>query len=495
MAGRADACRCPERHHAGRVPPAKDRIVATTQTNVAPGQVAPSAERSTAAPRLRATLVTLDGMAAAAGIVVSCLVRAPGPDGYLAVGLTLGIYPLWFVRARLYRSRFITRRADEIRRIVDAGIRTAVSIGLLAYLLGLELDRLWLLSALVTTVTCLSIDRELVRRRFTARRASGQMSRRVLMIGDNAESAKFAAMFSEEPGLGYAIVGQIDPSLAADPQELTTLVLASARLNRAHGVVIAATAIDMKSSNRLIRDLVEAGIHVELSSTLADIASDRLTVRPLGRFPVVYVEPRRRHGWRAGAKRTFDLAVAGLVVFVLAPVFAALALAIRLDSPGPVLFRQERVGKDGEPFKVLKFRTMVVNAEELLAELTTHDEGAGPLFKMKKDPRVTRVGSILRTTSLDELPQLWNVVRNEMSLVGPRPALRTEMTDWSDELYARLRVKPGITGMWQVSGRSTTTFEEYTRLDLYYVDNWSLVVDLAILAKTIPAVLRSDGAY
>ena len=144
---------------------------------------------------------------------------------------------------------------------------------------------------------------------------------------------------------------------------------------------------------------------------------------------------------------------------------------------------------------VLKFRTMVVDAEELLADLSEDNEGAGPLFKMKDDPRVTRIGAFLRKTSLDELPQLWNVVRNEMSLVGPRPALRSEMAEWDDDLYARLRVKPGITGMWQVSGRSTTSFEEYTRLDLYYVDNWSLVVDLSILLRTIPAVLRSDGAY
>jgi exopolysaccharide biosynthesis polyprenyl glycosylphosphotransferase len=315
------------------------------------------------------------------------------------------------------------------------------------------------------------------------------------MIGDNVESARFESMFAEEPGLGYSVVGRVDPSATSDPNDLTTQVLAAARRHGALGVVIAATAIDMQSSNRLIRDLVEAGIHVELSSTLADIASDRLTVRPLGRFPVVYVEPRWRHGWRASAKRTFDLVVSGLVLVALAPVLALLAVLIKRDSSGPVLFRQERVGKDGEPFDVLKFRTMVVNAEELLAELADENEGAGPLFKMADDPRVTRMGAFLRKTSLDELPQLWNVVRNEMSLVGPRPALRSEMTGWDEALYGRLRVKPGITGMWQVSGRSTTSFEEYTRLDLYYVDNWSLVVDLAILGKTIPAVLTSEGAY
>ncbi len=465
----------------------------TTAGAAPPG--APGAHRPVKPARTRARLVAFDLAAVAAGMALACLIRRPGADGALGVVLALGLHPLWLVRARLYRARVITRRADEIRRIIDAGVRTTAAVAVVAYLADLRLDRLWLGLSLATTVGLLVAERELVRRRFQARRASGQMARRVLLIGDNAESATFAAMFADDPRLGYAIVAQVDPAQAADPQDLTTQVLTAARQLEANGVIIAATAIDMRSSNRLIRDLVEAGIHVELSSTLADIASDRLTVRPLGRVPVVYVEPRHRHGWRAGAKRAFDLLVAGAVLAVLSPVLGAIALAVRLDSPGPVLFRQERVGKDGEPFKVLKFRTMVTNAEELLANLMAQSEGAGPLFKMKRDPRVTRVGSFLRKTSLDELPQLWNVLRNEMSLVGPRPALRSEMAEWSDELYARLRVKPGITGMWQVSGRSSTTFEEYTRLDLYYVDNWSLVVDLAILVKTIPAVVASRGAY
>jgi exopolysaccharide biosynthesis polyprenyl glycosylphosphotransferase len=439
--------------------------------------------------------MAIDAAAVLLGVVVSSAMRRPGPDGLLAIGFMMAAYVLWFGRARLYRSRFITRRADEVRRIVNAGIRSAATVGLLAFAIELDLDRRWLVLTTFSTVLFLSAEREVVRRRFTARRASGLMSRRVLMIGDNVESGRFETMFREEPGLGYAVVGRVDPSSAADPNDLTTQVLAAARHNEAHGVVIAATAIDMQSSNRLIRDLVEAGIHVELSSTLADISSDRLTVRPLGRFPVVYVEPRQRHGWRATAKRTFDLAVSGLALLVLAPLLGVVALLVKRDSPGPVLFRQERIGKDGEPFQVLKFRTMVVDAEDLLSGLAGANEGAGPLFKMASDPRVTRIGAFLRKTSLDELPQLWNVIRNEMSLVGPRPALRSEMAEWDNDLYARLRVKPGITGMWQVSGRSSTSFEEYTRLDLYYVDNWSLVVDLAILGKTVPAVLTSEGAY
>jgi exopolysaccharide biosynthesis polyprenyl glycosylphosphotransferase len=439
--------------------------------------------------------VLLDGLSLVVAVVASSAVQPPGGDAYWSIAVLLVAQTLWLGQARLYQSRFITRRSDEVRRIVNATLGSAATLVVIGFAIELAVDRLWLATTTVCTVALLSTEREAVRRRFSARRASGTMVRRVLMIGDNTESAEFARMLAAEPELGYSVVATVDPATASTPRELTTLALASARQNGAYGAVIAATAVDVQSSNRLIRDLVEAGIHVELTSTLADIAFDRLTVRPLGRFPVVYIEPRSRHGWRAMAKRTFDVVVSGAATIALLPLFALLAALIKLDSRGPILFRQERVGQNGEPFHVFKFRTMVVGAEDLLAQLTSRDEGAGPLFKMKQDPRVTRLGAFLRRSSLDELPQLWNVLRNEMSLVGPRPALHSEMADWSDELYARLRVKPGITGMWQVSGRSSTTFEEYTRLDLYYVDNWSLVVDMAILGRTLPAVLRRSGAY
>ncbi len=443
----------------------------------------------------RAKTFAVDALAIVGGLAAATALRSPGPDGIAAVATMAVAYVVWLNRARLYRARFITRRSDEVRRIVNAGARTVVTVVLANFVADLRVDRLWLVVAGVATIVLLSAGRELIRRHFDAKRKAGGMARRVLLIGDNHESAQFAEMFAEEPQLGYEVVGAIDPRTFDAPRRLTTHVLAAARQNDAYGVIVSATAIDVDGSNRLIRDLIEAGIHVELSSTLADISFDRLTVRPLGRYPVVYIEPRLRQGWRALAKRVFDLAVAGTAVVLLAPLFFVLAVAIKIGSTGPVLFRQERVGQDGELFPVLKFRTMVVDAEALLEKLAADNEGSGPLFKMKEDPRVTRIGNFLRKTSLDELPQLWNVIRGEMSLVGPRPALQSEMKEWTEDLYGRLRVKPGITGMWQVSGRSSTTFEEYTRLDLYYVDNWSLVVDVSILARTIPAVIASRGAY
>jgi exopolysaccharide biosynthesis polyprenyl glycosylphosphotransferase len=209
----------------------------------------------------------------------------------------------------------------------------------------------------------------------------------------------------------------------------------------------------------------------------------------------MYVEPVVRNGWRATAKRAFDVALAALALLVAAPVLAVAAVAIKVDSPGPVFFGQTRVGRGNRPFRIWKLRTMVADADAMKAQLADQNQADGPLFKMDHDPRVTRVGRFLRKTSLDELPQLWNVLRNDMSLVGPRPGLPSEAVHWDAELRERLRVKPGITGMWQVHGRSDAGFDEYARLDLYYVHNWSLLVDLAILARTVPTVLWSKGAY
>ena len=457
--------------------------------NVVPTVRAPRASKA------KLTQIAIDLLVALAGIAVASLIR-PGGEGLLiGTAILLLGWAAFMGRFRLYASRFITRRSDEIRRIFDSGVLAAASVAASAFTFDLMIDRIWLVTATAFGAIGLVFEREVMRRRFATLRAKGLIQRQVLLIGDNNESQLLAKMFDEETHLGYDVVDTIDPTRVGNPNELTTRVLQAARDAEAGGVVIAATAIEARHSNRLIRDLIEAGIHVELSSTLADIDPSRLTVRPLGRFPVVYVEPVQRHGWRAVAKRTFDFTLATLGVICLSPVLAMLAIAVRRDSEGPVIFKQSRVGKDGVPFDVMKFRTMVTNAEEILEDLQDNNEGAGPLFKMKEDPRVTKVGAFLRKTSLDELPQLFNVIKGEMSLVGPRPALASEMAAWDADLYGRLRVKPGITGMWQVSGRSETSFEEYTRLDLYYVDNWSIIIDLTILARTVPAVLKSDGAY
>jgi exopolysaccharide biosynthesis polyprenyl glycosylphosphotransferase len=309
-------------------------------------------------------------------------------------------------------------------------------------------------------------------------------------------------VLTHAPELGHAVVGVVtdgtpdpDGTIAGAPV-LGNLANSVDIVERTQvsTVLLATTALDFVTANKLARDLHDIGVHVELSAGLRDIAPERLTVRGLGRHALIYLEPTVREGWRGKAKRVFDVTAASSALLLAFLPLAVCAVLVKLTSKGPMLFRQTRVGQHGEHFRVLKLRTMVQDAEERLTVLRAQNEADGPLFKMRDDPRVTSVGRVLRKLSIDELPQLWNVVRGEMSLVGPRPALPSELPGWGPEVQNRLRVKPGMTGMWQVNGRSDSSFEEYVRLDLYYVDNWTLGTDLAILAKTIPVVLLGRGA-
>jgi exopolysaccharide biosynthesis polyprenyl glycosylphosphotransferase len=415
--------------------------------------------------------------------------------------LALVAVPLWllvFARYGLYASRRITGRIQEFRAVFHA---VALGTGLMtigAYVFELDVARRWVLLTFVFALAFVGAEREGARWIFGQLRRRGRFMREVLVIGANSEGRAIADMLASNPGLGYRVLGFVDDDRPADNVSIlgsTDETLDVVNKTGVTGVIIATTSLDLDTSNSLARELSDAGVHVELSSSLRDINSERLLVRPLGRFPVVYLEPVRRHGWRAAAKRTFDVVCAGTLLVLLMPLMVLVAIAIKIDSRGPILFKQRRVGKDGRMFTVLKFRTMSVDAEDRLAELRAHNEADGPLFKMRNDPRTTRLGRFLRRVSLDELPQLWNVLRNEMSMVGPRPALPSEVARWETRLRQRLRVKPGLTGMWQVNGRSNATFEAYTRLDLYYVDNWSLITDLGIILRTLPTLLRRNGAY
>ena len=242
-------------------------------------------------------------------------------------------------------------------------------------------------------------------------------------------------------------------------------------------------------------DLEKRDVQMIVVPNVADISAQRLDVRPVAGLPLVDVERPQAIAATRWIKRTFDLLVSAVLLVLAAPLLAGVALAIWLEDRGPVLFRQVRVGRAGEEFHCLKFRSMCVDAESKLAELQARNQGAGVLFKIADDPRITRVGHFIRRFSLDELPQLWNAFRGDMSLVGPRPALPSEVARYDSDTRRRLDVRPGLTGLWQVSGRSNLSWEDTVRLDLFYVDNWSMVQDLAILAKTARAVVGSDGAY
>lgn len=476
---------------------------------VAAGATGAAARRGPLVPRplVKAALAAADGVALAVAMAVAFRLRVllPGnnPADAASQHAVLGAValPAWlavFARYRLYSARFLDTRLVELVRVVHAVGAGVAGMAFAGFMLRWYVARGWLALTFAAGVAAVLAEREVVRRAFAWARRRGHFMRPTVVVGTNAEGLAMYRMLRADPALGYRVEGVVgEPSPELDGAYLGPLDDLAAVLRRtgATTVLVATTAVDTERANRLVRDLSEAGVHVELSSSLRDIAAGRLTVRPLGRFPVVYVEPVARGGWRPAAKRASDILGATVLGLAALPVMVLVALAIRLDTPGPVLFRQQRVGRGGRLFPVLKFRTMVADAEARLAEVRDRNEADGPLFKIRDDPRVTRVGRWLRRFSLDELPQLWNVLRGEMSLVGPRPALPSEMGAWSEELHGRLRVRPGITGMWQVGGRSEASFEEYVRLDLYYVDNWSLWIDLAILAKTVPAVLARRGAY
>jgi exopolysaccharide biosynthesis polyprenyl glycosylphosphotransferase len=368
-------------------------------------------------------------------------------------------------------------------------------------LVNAQISRAWLLLTFGFALITVEFERSIVRFLFRRARARGQLQRRVVIIGANAEALEVVRMLRTNSSLGYDVVGIVEcgadngvvsPVPVLGDWSDTLSIVKSADVS---GVIIATSSVDIGGANRLARELMELGYHVELTSGLLDISADRLIARPLGRRPVMYVEPVRLSGWRAAAKRGFDIVSSAAMLFVLMPILAVAAILIKVDSRGPVFFMQARVGKDGKLFRVRKLRTMVSDAEQMLDVLKDKNEADGALFKMEHDPRVTRVGAILRKWSIDELPQLFNVLIGEMSLVGPRPAIPSEMSSWSEGLQNRLRVKPGITGMWQVNGRSSSSFDDYVRHDLYYVDNWSLLTDVAIVLKTIPVVLLGKGAY
>jgi exopolysaccharide biosynthesis polyprenyl glycosylphosphotransferase len=431
------------------------------------------------------------------GLDLAALVFVYGAAATLApndAGVTLLGIPVWvgaLSAYRCYASRRVVRIMDEGKRVLRAALAATVVLAALNYLTGATAPREWVLwFCMASTVGVLSA-RLVARSVLSTARQNGLWLRKVVLVGANDEGVELRRMLQQDRYLGYEVAGVVD----GGANGLGARVNDALESSGAGGVIIAATAMDMAGTNHLIRDLTDRGIHVELTSSLLDVSPDRLTVRPLGRFPVVYIEPTLRHGWRALAKRSFDVTVALTTAVLTAPIWITAAIAVRLDSPGPVIFSQVRVGRNGELFRVHKFRSMVVDAEARLAELRSKNEADGPLFKMAADPRVTRSGRIIRATSIDELPQLWNVIKGEMSLIGPRPALPAEAEQWEGRLHERLRVRPGLTGRWQVHGRSSASFDDYARLDLYYVDNWSLTQDLAILARTIPAVLKRKGAH
>jgi exopolysaccharide biosynthesis polyprenyl glycosylphosphotransferase len=398
-------------------------------------------------------------------------------------------------------ERVIGTGTTEYRRIVDASIRLFGIIAIFAFLLRVDLARGFLLISLPVGVIVLVIERWLWRKWLISKRQYGEYSARVLLVGSEASVVHIARELQRTPSAGYRVVGACVPSgrIAATIEGTDIPIMGS--VNSVDRAILAtgADTIAVTSTDELPPDKVkqiswglEAGKqHLVLAPSIIDIAGPRIHTRPVSGLPLIHVEtPRFSMGQRV-VKRAVDLSIAVVGVIAISPVLAFLAMTVRLTSEGPVFFRQTRIGLRGKEFSMIKFRSMVVNAEELLENLEKQQRDAGNevLFKMKDDPRVTPIGRIMRKFSLDELPQLFNVIGGSMSLVGPRPPLPKEVALYADHVHRRFLAKPGITGLWQVSGRSTLSWEDSVRLDLSYVENWSLVGDVVILGKTAKAAL------
>ncbi|BCY15031.1 exopolysaccharide biosynthesis polyprenyl glycosylphosphotransferase [Actinoplanes sp. L3-i22] len=404
--------------------------------------------------------------------------------------------------ARAYERRYLFVGSDEYQRVIRGGGGLVAGVALVSYALDLDLARAYVLAALPAAVASVLVLRFALRKRLHWARARGEALRRVIVVGHELSVIGITRQLRRERYHGLEVVGACLPP-GADGIEVGLPVYGTfddvaAAVEQADAdtvVVLSCPELDGAAVRRLAWRLERDEVDLVVSSALVDVAGARTTIRPFDGLPMLHVEHPRLHGGSRLVKELVDRVGAILLLVLFAPVLLAVALCVRVTSRGPVLFRQVRVGRDGQKFRIFKFRSMYVDAEARLTELRHLNEHDGVLFKIRDDPRVTPVGRWLRRFSLDELPQLLNVLSGRMSLVGPRPPLPTEAAAYADDVRRRLAVKPGMTGLWQVSGRSDLSWEEAVRLDLRYVENWSLSLDLVILLRTMTAVVRSSGAY
>lgn len=403
-----------------------------------------------------------------------------------------------------YRRQVFGAGTDEYKTVINASLVTFGVVGITSYLTRFELSRGFFMLAALIGIPALLLGRFAMRRSLHRARVAGALQHRVVIAGTEGHVDEIASVFKRETWLGYDVIGAVMPHVnGRSTTGFGTPILGSSDTIaalvdevEADIVFLAGGAFDTSSDlRRLAWELEDHDVQVVIAPSVTDVSAERVSIRPVGGLPLIHLEKPRAAEAVRRAKRTFDVLGSAALLLAFAPVFAVAAIAVKRADRGPVFFRQPRVGRDGRTFGVWKFRTMVTNAEELLAELHAQEGYTQGLFKMEDDPRVTRPGKWLRRYSIDELPQLLNVLTGDMSLVGPRPPLDHEVAQYDTDMAQRLRVRPGMTGLWQVSGRSDLSWSEAIRLDLYYVDNWSMVQDLTILARTFSAVFRSRGAY
>jgi exopolysaccharide biosynthesis polyprenyl glycosylphosphotransferase len=423
---------------------------------------------------------------------------------YLVLSLALPVFwigAVWLAGG--YDVRFIGTGSDEFRKVLNAGVGLTAAIALFSYAINIELSRGYLLIALPSATAFDLITRFTLRKRLHHQRAIGRCLLSVVAVGHEAAVTDLVRELGRDRYHGLTVVG----ACVADPSQCDEIggvpvygglddVTAAVRAFGADTVaVLACPEMDGVKLRALAWELEKTNTDLCLSPALLDVAGPRTTIRPTAGLTLLHVDHPQLSGFRLVIKDLFDRSVAAAALILLFPVLAVLGMMIWLHDRGPALFTQTRVGKDGHTFRIYKFRTMVVDAEQIRAQLQASNELDGVLFKLRRDPRVTAIGAVLRRWSIDEIPQLINVFLGDMSLVGPRPALPSEAAQYADHVRRRLVVKPGLTGLWQVNGRSDLSWEESVRLDLRYVENWSFVLDLQIVWKTISVMIRGSGAY
>lgn len=392
----------------------------------------------------------------------------------------------------------------EYKRVVNSTLLVFGTYGVASFLLKAELGRGYILIALPLGLFLLVFSRWFWRKRLHSRRSKGFNTYRTLIVGQSEQAAHVAIEISRSKVSGFLPVGAItetrDGSLRGT--EVPVLggfdqVIRAVEVSKADTVVITNTdSVSPDELRRLGWDLEAKGVQLVVAASLTDIAGPRIHMRPVSGLPLIHVDYPQFVGRKKFMKRTLDIfgSVFGLILF--SPIFLAVGIAVRSTSPGPIFYFQERIGEHGNPFRMYKFRSMIDGADDQLASLLDQQGTSDtPLHKLHEDPRITKVGGFIRKYSLDELPQFVNVFLGSMSLVGPRPQRSSEVELYSKYEHRRLMVKPGITGLWQVSGRSDLDWEDSIRLDLYYVENWSVMTDVVLLGRTVKTVIRPDGAY
>jgi exopolysaccharide biosynthesis polyprenyl glycosylphosphotransferase len=464
--------------------------------------------------RLRITDCAAIAIAVASAYLVRFGAEAPAAaewdfeTRYLFISLLILVS--WIAVLEIYStrdSRTFGSGVTEYKRVVQSTLKLFGALAIAMVFVRFDVARGYFAIALPLGLVLLTGSRWLWRRWLNQQRSRGEYLSRVIVIGETSDVEYVVNQIESNVAAGYKISGvalsALDKTLELRPPLVRVPVLSTladvSRMVEVTGADAVIAAGPLPGGSTYIRELgwkLEAtGTELVLASRLTNVAGPRIHWRPVDGLPLVHVELPQYAGGKHVLKRVVDVVVASLALLVLSPLLLVLAIIVKRDSAGPVIFRQVRAGKNGVPFHMLKFRSMVQTAETDIESLRELNEGSGPLFKIRNDPRVTKCGRWMRKYSLDELPQFWNVLTGEMSLVGPRPPLPLEVQGYEKFTHRRLLIKPGITGLWQVNGRSTLPWEESIRLDLYYVENWSLTGDLAILWRTFKAMRSPVGAY